>query len=406
KTYREILQFYYPGAELRSDYGAGASDENPPNETPGGTMKNNVGLVEWAQSWLGQAYWYGTYGAKCTESLLAAKSKQYPSHYTEKRMPRYRQDIAQGKRAFDCVGLIKGYLWEKDGVIIYNRDTDTTASGMYNKSTVKGVIQTLVDVPGVLVYGPGHIGVYIGNGEVIEARGFAYGVIQTKIQGSSWTNWCTCPWISYEGYEDKLTPEAFGEPYLAIVHTKRDPLNIWTSSKKTQSLLKVAKGDVVSVIGYGDEPGWMKVEKDGVVGYADGQYLLRTGDVDLEDDPHEDADETVDVDEPEGSFMRYRAKVVGVKNSLNLRSSPQKAAGNTLLMMPLGATVEVISEDHGDFAYVSYGSVYGYCTQSYLEPLDDKVEKLFDVRLTGVTPDLLEKILTLFPAAEVAEIAE
>lgn len=405
KTYREILRFYYPGAELRNAYGADAPTENPPVEMPGGTMKNNIGLVEWAQKWLGQAYWYGTYGAKCTESLLASKSKQYPPHYTEKRMPRYRRDIAEGKRAFDCVGLIKGYLWEKDGVIIYNRDTDTTASGMYKKSTVKGVIQTLVEVPGILVYNPGHIGLYIGNGEVIEARGFDYGVVKTKVSERNWSYWCACPWISYAGYEDELMADAFEGPYLAIVDTKNSPLNIWTNPEKTRSLLQVPKGDTLQVTGYADVLGWLRVEKDGIAGVADGQYLLKAEDAGLEDDPNEDADEDAGSGWPEESGTPYKAKVVGIKTGLNLRSSPRRAANNTLVLIPPGAVVEVLGEDHGDFAYVAYGSVHGYCTKHYLEPMADEAEKLYNVRLNGVTADVLEKVLALFPAAEVEEIA-
>ena len=44
KTYREILRFYYPGAELRERYGESTFPEYPTDETPGGSMKNNVGV--------------------------------------------------------------------------------------------------------------------------------------------------------------------------------------------------------------------------------------------------------------------------------------------------------------------------------------------------------------------------
>ena len=41
--------------------------------------KTNLGLVEHAEKWVGQVYWYGTYCQSCTESRLNAKKKQYPS---------------------------------------------------------------------------------------------------------------------------------------------------------------------------------------------------------------------------------------------------------------------------------------------------------------------------------------
>ena len=52
-------------------------------------------------------------------------------------------------------------------------------------------------VAGVLVFKSGHVGVYIGNGKVIEAKGHAYGVIQSNLSGGGWTKWGYCPWITY-----------------------------------------------------------------------------------------------------------------------------------------------------------------------------------------------------------------
>lgn len=60
------------------------------------------------------------------------------------------------------------------------------------------------DVAGILVFMNGHIGVYIGNGKVIEAKGHRYGVVETTFRGRGWTHWGYCPWITYE--EKKTTP--------------------------------------------------------------------------------------------------------------------------------------------------------------------------------------------------------
>lgn len=61
--------------------------------------KTNLGLVEHAEKWVGQVYWYGTYCQSCTESRLNAKKKQYPSHYTAGRMATYKQHIRSNKIA-------------------------------------------------------------------------------------------------------------------------------------------------------------------------------------------------------------------------------------------------------------------------------------------------------------------
>lgn len=294
-------------------------------------------------------------------------------------------------------------MWEKNGKITYNRDTDTTASGMYNKSGIKGLIQTLPEIPGLLVYAPGHIGVYIGNGEVVEARGFAYGIVRTRVAERTWTHWCTCPWLSYQGYESMLMPEAFGQPYTALVQTKSSPLNIWDSPDKKLSLLRVGKGDKVRVADYGGMLGWLIVEKDGVRGYADAQYLLKIDDAGNEDNPNKGVGNEVPTGEHLADDVLYRAKVVNVKTGLNLRTSPNKADSNTILLLPLNAMVEVLDESFGAFVYCCYGGVYGYCTRSYLYRLDDVEEAKYSVTLEGITEDLLQKVLALFPAAIVAE---
>ena len=62
----------------------------------------------------------------------------------------------------------------------------------------KGSIETMPDTPGLAVWKSGHIGVYIGSGEVIEAMDTRYGVVKTKLQGRGWSHWLEVPGIKYE----------------------------------------------------------------------------------------------------------------------------------------------------------------------------------------------------------------
>ena len=57
-----------------------------------------------------------------------------------------------------------------------------SADGAFEVAKEKGPIDTMPDIPGICVRYPGHMGIYIGNGEVIEARGTKYGVIKTKLK--------------------------------------------------------------------------------------------------------------------------------------------------------------------------------------------------------------------------------
>lgn len=175
-------------------------------------------LVEFCKTLVGMPYWYGTYVNPCTEAKLKSKSNQYPSHYTSSRMATYRKHIEKGYVCMDCVGMIKGFFWTNGGQGVQeylknktayqntyksNGCPDTSANGMLSfckKNGGKyGKIATLPqDVPGILLFSSGHVGVYIGNGEAVEARGFNYGVVRTKVASRTWTDWAYCPLLDYQ----------------------------------------------------------------------------------------------------------------------------------------------------------------------------------------------------------------
>lgn len=121
-------------------------------------------------------------------------------------MARYKQDIAGKRGCADCVGLIKGYLWwdeeRQKAVYGFQGARDVGASGMFNAASTQGPISTLPEIPGALVWRSGHIGVYIGGGRVIEARGFDYGIVETVLAQRDFTHWCLCPWVTYDDLPD------------------------------------------------------------------------------------------------------------------------------------------------------------------------------------------------------------
>ena len=101
-------------------------------------------------------------------------------------------------RVLDEVGY--GWLDAETEEIVYNTNgmPDITANEMYHAATVSGTIDTIPEAPGLAVWHDGHIGVYIGNGEVVEAMGTRYGVVKTKLEGARWTHWLKIPYISYD----------------------------------------------------------------------------------------------------------------------------------------------------------------------------------------------------------------
>lgn len=151
----------------------------------------------WEQGW---GYVWGTCGWVLTDSLLEAKLAQYPEG-----VGGYEDFIRMnwlGLRTADCVGLIKGYGWLNTETLTigYNVNgmPDCGANQMYHAATVKGTIDTIPEVPGLAVWRNGHIGVYIGNGYVIEAMGTKYGVVKTKLSERGFTHWLEIPYIDYD----------------------------------------------------------------------------------------------------------------------------------------------------------------------------------------------------------------
>ncbi len=176
--------------------------------------KTSDGLVSYCKDMLGKPYWYGTYGNTATKSLLASKRKQYTRYYDQSKY-KVSFEAQLGQRVQDCIGLIKGYLWSETPTSPpkYNPAQDVSANEMRGKCTVCGKMATLPELPGVLLFMDGHVGVYIGGGYVIEARGHDYGVVKTRLKDRPWTSWGKCPWIDYGTAHTPTKPQA-GKTYF------------------------------------------------------------------------------------------------------------------------------------------------------------------------------------------------
>jgi cell wall-associated NlpC family hydrolase len=179
-------------------------------------------------------YMWGTYGRKITENLIANKQKQYSARYSEKRVKFLKNHIDGETLGCDCAGLIKWALWTKGNILLspkYEAATDRGTNGLFREAKEKGKISSLPEIPGVLVWKDGHVGVYVGNGDVVECtlgtRGD--GVVFSLLKKGGWTHWLKLPEIEYV---EKTKPEQGTET------TAPQPI---TNAKKKISLLKKLK---------------------------------------------------------------------------------------------------------------------------------------------------------------------
>ena len=235
--------------------------------------KTNAGLVEYCKAQLGLPYWYGTFGQKASAALYADKKEQYPEYYTAKDF-----QSQYGKRVHDCAGLIKGYLWSDTPTSSpkYDPKTDYGATGFYQHCTKKGSLDTFDHIPGRLVFKGKptkmtHIGVYVGNGEVIEAKGHKYGVIKSKLN-SSWSYWGQSNLIKES--QIPATPATPTKADTFKVKTNGSPLALRVAPKKSSALIVWMKnGSSIKVSGTQD--GWSRVTYQGKTGWAYSKWIAK-----------------------------------------------------------------------------------------------------------------------------------
>ena len=182
-------------------------------------MFTNKGLVVYAKCMLdyGSPYWYGTFGQIASEELYQEKKRQYKDQY--EKWSKYSFETQYSLKVHDCIGLIKGYLMNptiaEDGYVKdpltpskYNSKYDISANMLEAQAKEKGPISTIPEIEGLIVWKSGHVGIYIGDGWVIEERGHTYGTVKTRLADRPWTKWLKHPDIQYV---DEPKPESKGD---------------------------------------------------------------------------------------------------------------------------------------------------------------------------------------------------
>ncbi len=151
----------------------------------------NIGLVEFAKQKMGTAYVYGMKGEVMTQQNYNFLQRTYGTDYVW-----LSDERKVGQICVDCSGLISWYTKKIKSSTQYRTEADIQP------------IETVFDAPiGVAVWRQGHIGIYVGNGEIIEARGSAFGVVRTKVSERDFTHWFYIAGIVYCAEEEEVVIE-------------------------------------------------------------------------------------------------------------------------------------------------------------------------------------------------------
>ncbi len=158
-------------------------------------MYTASGLITHAQQALarGAKYLFGCALKPLTLAELDRLHSEYPQYVTDARYQIARSQYI-GQICTDCSGLVYSYFPKY-------RQTDQMYNGAktrnrLDKNNVVGVVP-----PGAVLWRDGHVGIYIGNGMEIEARGFDYGMQKRKVSDTTFTHWLTFDGMLYDAKE-------------------------------------------------------------------------------------------------------------------------------------------------------------------------------------------------------------
>lgn len=167
-----------------------------------GTLTSG-GLAEYAakcEANMNTCYLWGGMMDKITAELIITLKKRYSHRYRPDKIKKYKAAAKEGVYGSDCSGLIKSYLFggidHPDYLDLY----DLNSSMLFEAANKKGNMDSLPETAGVCLFMPGHVGIYIGSGQVIESTSnlkLGDGVIITTMKDREWTNWFYFPFITY-----------------------------------------------------------------------------------------------------------------------------------------------------------------------------------------------------------------
>lgn len=183
------------------------------------------------------SYMLGPWGWPANDKMIARATTNGKYAETNKGWLRYANAIKGKGFLFDCIGLIKGILWGWSG------DLSRTYGGAgyelhgledWGADTVIQKCRDLSEdfstiVPGEAVWMRGHIGIYVGGGQVVEStprwkwgvqRSTCLNVAGKKLPGTAgsrtWAKHGKLPWVDYAAQKNKIEEDEEMPKYATL----------------------------------------------------------------------------------------------------------------------------------------------------------------------------------------------
>lgn len=222
-------------------------------------------------------YIYGQWGATWTRAKQDRETREMTVKYGSKWI---------GRRVTDCSGLLRWALNELGESIAHHARYQYTEYSAPKGKLINGRRDDGNPIlPGTAVFLQGseskihHVGVYIGNDTVIEAKGTIYGVVTSHL--AHWDHWGELKMVDYTNAAELETGDAqtdeedaeAGTVVYAVVNNPNTWLNVRSGmGGEFPVQFQVQKGTQVEVLDAG-EPEYWKIRHEGRVGWAAAKYL-------------------------------------------------------------------------------------------------------------------------------------
>jgi len=138
------------------------------------------------------AYLWGATGEPISPALLQRVRMACSDHESHRKLAAYSSLCDSNVYAFDCGGLIRSYYCGGLGAQNYDTGRDENGEMLYRQALRKGSLSALPEEAGLCLYAKGHVGIYVGNGMVVEAsadHGTFGGVHQLALSERPWEAW-------------------------------------------------------------------------------------------------------------------------------------------------------------------------------------------------------------------------
>ena len=286
-TYKQILDFYFPGTYVQGDEKK--------------TMTIEQFILNWCKERIGNPYIYGATQKKCTVSYRKARASQYPEYADNIKKNCY---ILSGKGsvctkcqwydkikdthkyAYDCAQFIR---WAADAAGLPPVKSGATSQWKSDIWDVKGNFSEVPNNKLCCVFRDQngtkqHVGWYY-NGIAYHAQGHSTGVVATNNkQYKSWTHYAIMKGI-YNSDGTPIDMKNYIEPepeqdvikvlFQAKVSSKDSKLNLREKPDKSSNrILAIPPQAIVDVIEETNAE-WWKVIYAGYTGYVMNQYLTK-----------------------------------------------------------------------------------------------------------------------------------